>query len=73
MNEEPINWRSLFIFNKPGASVGWKYQHTGKEEADQTKQNHYFVAGTGEGTAAAWKVGGRACQLISLIVANATK
>ena len=30
----------------------------------QTKQNHYFVAGTGEGTAAAWKVGGTACRLL---------
>ena len=48
-------------------------KYMGKEEAAQTKQNHYFVAGTGEGTAAAWKVGGTACQLISLTVANATK
>ena len=46
---------------------------TEKEEAAQTKQNHYFVAGTGEGTAEAWKVGGLACRRILLNVANATK
>lgn len=34
----------------------------GKGEADQTKQNHYFVADTEEGIAATWKVGGMAAD-----------
>ena len=37
-------------------------KHNGNEEAAQTKQKQYFVAGTGEGTAAAWTVGGMAAD-----------
>jgi hypothetical protein len=44
-----------------------------RSAAAQTKQNHYFVAGTMGSHRPGRTVGGGACQLVYLKIANATK